>query len=378
MQTLKLRTLVITPVVLIPFIGLSFWYISANNRKSNLEVNSIIAQQIVTAKDPTASPTPISQKVRVKQPGESYVLSLPVQAFQTFNNCGPATFSMMLAYFDISVSQDELGQKLRPWQNPQGINDDKSVTVAEIAEESKNYNLIAYYRPNGDIQKLKFFLANDLPVLTRTWLKEDEDIGHYRVIRGFDETTKEIIQNDSLQGANLRFGYDEFLRLWQGFNYEYLVLVPPEKKEIAEAIIGAEIDEKVAWRNALKRAQAESAENSQNPYLIFNQSVAYYQLGQYQDAITAFERVENQLPSRMLWYQIDPIIAYQKQGNYDRVFRLTDAILNNQNRAFSELYIIRGESYKAQGQIDLARQEFEKAVLYNKNLKAAQQALEQI
>lgn len=370
--------LIITPVLLILIISLSLWYIGANQQKPQFEVNSIIALKEQTALEPMITPTPTFQKVNIKQPGGSYTLSLPVQTFQTFNNCGPATFSMMLAYFGISVSQQELGQKLRPWQNPQGINDDKSVTVAEIAEEAKNYNFIPYYRPNGDIQKLKLLLANDLPVLTRTWLKENEDIGHYRVVKGFDETTKEIIQNDSLQGENLRFGYDEFLRLWQGFNYEYLIIVPSEKKDIAEAIIGVETDEKVAWQNALSRAKIESEKEPNNPYPLFNQSVAYTKLSQYKNATDIFEKVENQLPSRMLWYQVDPIIAYQKQGNYDRVFSMTDAILNNQNRAFSELYIIRGESYKAQGQIDLARQEFENAIFYNKNLKEAQKALGQI
>lgn len=378
MQTLKFKTMLLLPLFLIPLVGLSAWLIAVNIQPPTLEFNTIFTQKEIATEVPTITPTPTPQAIQVKQPGERSLLSLPVQAFQTFNNCGPATLSMMLAYFGMAVSQQELGQKLRPWQNPQGINDDKSVTVAELADEAKNYNVIPYYRPNGDIQKLKLFLANDFPVLTRTWLKEDEDIGHYRVVRGFDETTREVIQNDSLQGENLRFGYDEFLRLWQGFNYEYLVLVPPEKKEVVEAILDTETNEKVAWRNALERAQKESAESPQNPYLIFNQTVAYYQLGQYQDAVAAFERAENQLPSRMLWYQIDPIIAYQRLGKYDRVFAMTDAILNNQNRAFSELYIIRGESYQAQGKIDLARQEFEKAVLYNKNLKIAQQAQEQI
>lgn len=369
------KTLVITPIVVIPIIGLSMWYVSANLQEPKFEVNNTIAQNNSGTRKPTITPIPSLQKPKVKQPGASYTLPLPVQTFQTFNNCGPATFSMMLAYFGISVSQQELGSKLRPWQNPQGINDDKSVTVAEIAEEAKNYNFIPYYRPNGDIEKLKLLLANELPVLTRTWLKENEDIGHYRVVRGYDDTTQEIIQNDSLQGANLRFPYDEFLRLWQGFNYEYLVLVPPEKKELVEAIIGVETDETVAWQNALARAQAEAKKEPNNPYPLFNQSVAYSNLGQHKNATDTFEQVVSQLPSRMLWYQIDPIISYQKLGNYDRVFSLSDAILNNQNRAFSELYIIRGDSYKAQGKIEQARAEFEKAVLYNKNLKEAQDAL---
>jgi tetratricopeptide (TPR) repeat protein len=62
-------------------------------------------------------------------------------------------------------------------------------------------------------------------------------------------------------------------------------------------------------------------------------------------------------------------------GDYERVFVLTDKILNNQNRAFSELYYMRGKIYQEQGQNELARAEFEKAVRYNRNFELARQAL---
>lgn len=375
MHILKFK---IITALLVLLTGVSLWYIVANSKRQNFNENKNFRQSGLMAQNPLSTPTPRLPKIYIKQPGVASLLSLPIQTFQTFNNCGAATLSMMLAYFGVSVSQQELGMRLRPFQNSEGINDDKSVTVEELAEESKNYNVIPYYRPNGNIEKLKLLSANGLPILTRTWLKEGEDIGHYRVVKGFDETTREIIQNDSLQGESLRFGYDEFLKLWQGFNYEYLVLARADKKNIVEAILGTESDEKTAWKNALKRAQKESSETPQNPFLVFNQSVAYNKLGMYKNATDTFEKVENRLPPRMLWYQIDPIIAYQKQGDYERVLRMTDQILNNQNLAFSELYILRGESYKSLGQIDFARLEFEKAVRYNKNLKAAQKALEQI
>lgn len=71
----------------------------------------------------------------------------------------------------------------------------------------------------------------------------------------------------------------------------------------------------------------------------------------------------------MLWYQIEPILAYQRLKDYKRVFQLTDKILNNYNRAFSELYYIRGEIFQEQGKRVLAKTEFEKAIFYNENFK---------
>lgn len=282
---------------------------------------------------------------------------------------------MALSYYGINESQEVLGQSLRPYQNPQGINDDKSVTLAELAEKAKDYGFIPYHRPHGNVEIVQYFLAHDMPVVTRTWLEENEDIGHYRVLKGYDNATGEFIQDDSLQGKDLRYSYDSFLTLWEKFNYEYLVLVPKEKQQLAKAILGENSDEQTAWKNAVTHAQQQLEQNPNDTSAQFNLSIAYYHIGDHQKAVEAFEKVEHQLSSRTLWYQIEPIHAYAALGNYDRVFALTNQILNNHNRAFSELYLIRGNIYKNQGKRQAARAEFEQAVFYNQNLKAAHDTL---
>lgn len=320
------------------------------------------------------SPNPNS-KFQLKKPSTSKVLSTNYHVFQSFNNCGPAALSMALSYYGINKSQEELGQILRPYQIPGGDNDDKSVTLEELAELSKQYNLIPYHRPNGSIEKIKMFTFYDIPVITRTWLKENEDIGHYRIVKGYNDEINQLIQDDSLQGKNLKYSYPEFLTLWEKFNYEYLVLVPHNKKEIVEAILGEDLDDKTAFKKSLAFSQNQLKENPQNIYAKFNESIAYFHLGEYENSVESFEQVENRLPFRTLWYQIEPILAYQKLKNYDRVFEITDKILNHQNRAFSELYQIRGEIYLEQGKTSDAREEFKKAIFYNRNFKKAESAL---
>lgn len=322
------------------------------------------AGQPIAPPQPTVTPTPF-----ITKPPAMKIIPQKIQVFQTFNNCGPAALSMALSYFGINQSQQKLGIDLRPYQNPAGDNDDKSVTLEELARKAEEYGLLTYHRPAGNIEQIKLFISYDMPVITRTWLKPGDDIGHYRVIRGFDDTAGQIIQDDSLQGSNLKYPYEDFLTLWQGFNYEYLVLVPKEKRKIAEAILGKSLNEKTAWEQALQTAQKELEQNPDNVFTIFNISVAYYHLGDYQKSAETFENIEGKLPFRMLWYQIEPILAYRKLKNYDRVFLLTDKILNNQNRAFSELYQIRGEIYRELGKQDLAQAEFNKAYFYNTNFK---------
>ena len=298
--------------------------------------------------------------------------------FQTFNNCGPAALSMAFSYYGIAISQQQLGQDLRPYQNPQGNNDDKSVTLEELAQKAREFNLVPFHRPNGSIELIKQFITHDIPVITRTRLTQNDDIGHFRIIKGFANITQEFIQDDSLQGHSLKYSYVQFLKIWQIFNYEYLVLVPADKEPIARSILGENADIKTAWENAVKNSQKELTENPDNIYARFNLSIALYHTGDFKNAVLEFEQVENKLPFRTLWYQIEPIEAYYELGNYQRVFDMTDKIFLNQNRAFSELYVIRGEIYKKQGNLVAAKSEFEKSVFYNQNLKSAQQALEQI
>lgn len=328
--------------------------------------------------------TPVSPQ-EIVESGEKVTLQIPPQAkvlpnnyhiFQTFNNCGPASLSMTLSYYGINVSQQELGQALRPYQLSSGDNDDKSVTLEELAEKTKEYGLIPYHRAMGDMDLIKLFITYDMPVIARTWTKVNEDIGHYRVVKGFDGNT--IIQDDSLQGKNLRYSNEDFKAIWKKFNYEYLVLVPKEKQEIAEAILKEAVDPKVSWQKAVELSQKELQQNPDDVTARFNLSIAYANIGDYQRSVEEFEKVENKLSFRALWYQIEPIEAYFHLGNYERVLQITDRILNNHNRAFSEAYLIRGEIYRKQGDLQAAKSEFEKAVMYNRNLKSAQEALNKL
>ena len=295
--------------------------------------------------------------------------------FQTFNNCGPAAMSMALSYYGINESQQTLGQKLRPYQNQLGDNDDKSVTLEEIAELSKEYGLTPFRRPNGTIETIEKFISYDVPVLARTRLKPDDDIGHYRVIKGYSQNTQEILQDDSLQGQNLRYSYKDFNELWKFYGYEYLVLVPKDKIEVALLILGEDSNEQTSWERAVKNYLVELSDDPDDVYTRFNLSIALYNTGDYARSVEEFEKIEHQLSFRTLWYQIEPIQAYFELGQYDRVFEISDKILSNQNRAFSELYLLRGNIYLNQNKPDLARAEFEKAVLCNSSMVEAKEAL---
>lgn len=322
--------------------------------------------------------TETNSVVPIQTPGDYALVDLPTHTYQTFNNCGPATLSMILNRLGENISQKELGDKMRPYQVAGGDNDDKTIFTYEFVDWAKKYGYNAVGRVNGDIELLKKFTANGIPVVVKTWLHPGEDIGHFRIVRGFDDKNKVIIQDDSYEGPNRKIAYYDFLGMWQPFNYNYIIVYTNAQADLVDAILGSERDERTAWQNALERARKENELDPDNVYPWFNMSTAYYHLGQYQKSVEAFERVETRLPKRMLWYQIEPIQAYRELGKYDRVFSIIQNILDNGNRAYSELYQMRGEIYLEQGKRDAARHEFEMALQYNKNYEKARQSLDDL
>ncbi|HNZ55499.1 MAG TPA: C39 family peptidase [Candidatus Paceibacterota bacterium] len=334
---------------------------------------------LINRAEPTTYQKPADNLVPNKTNSQSQtgqkILSTDYHVYQTFNNCAPAALSMALSYFGVNASQEDLANDLRPNHNLTGQNDDKSTPPNELAAKAKDYGLVAYYRPAGDIEKLKALINLDLPIVVRTLLYPDQDYAHYRVIKGYDGTTNEIIQDDSLEGKNLRFTYQEFERLWQPFNNAYLVIARPEQQAAIEKILGEDLTENIAWQKAVTLAQNQLNQDPTDINTNLNLAVANYYLGDFTGSVSAFEKVAANLPKHFLWYQNEPIKAYLALRQYDKVFALTDKIFADNNKADSELYLLRGQSYLAQDQKDEARAEFEKAVFYNKNYLPAQEAL---
>lgn len=374
----RLLYIVISIFTLIIIAGTVLWYSNEQEvpEKSTAAVRPTISQ-------PTSTPPP----VRFKTPPPSYALPQSRFVSQSFNNCGPASLSMVMSMFGTFVDQETLADRMRPFHNPAGGVDDKSIFAEEFVTYAEENGFKALQRPNGDIELLKKFVANDIPVVVRTWLNMSEDIGHFRIVRGYNDETRTILQDDSYQGPNLSYTYDDFLAMWQPFNYGYILVYPPEKQAVVEAILGEDKEAATAYRSSIERAEEEiescggdSSPSAQNDiscaYPHFNIASANYYLGNYEETISHYEQVASRLPGRMLWYQIEPIQAYQKIGQDEAVFQLTDRILNTGNMAYSELYQMRGEIYKKQGNTALARQEFEKAVRYNVNYRPAKEALE--
>lgn len=343
-------------------------------RYGSASTPSISIQKVLSEKSvaPAVSPAPLVT------PLASHILPQSQFVSQSYNNCGPASLSMVMSMFGKHISQEDLRLEMRPFSNPYGGVDDKSIFASEFVMHAKKHGFEAIARPGGDVSLIKKLIANGIPVIVRTWLHPNEDIGHFRIVRGYDDANRVVIQDDSYEGPNIPFSYEEFQAMWQPFNYGYILVYPKEKEGVVAAILGENMDEKTAYAHAIAKAQDELSQNPQDMYATFNMATSYYNLGEYTKSVDTYEQVAAQLPSRMLWYQLEPIYAYAKLHNSDKVFSLTDSILNNGNLAYSELYQVRGEILREQGKKEAAKGEFEKAAYYNTTFQPAKDALAKI
>lgn len=312
------------------------------------------------------SPTPVILPTVYEQPvftlpGKRALLPGARWVPQTFNNCVPATASMLLQYFGYDIGQDKTRQALRT--NP----DDRNVFTYELSTYLKNtYGIQSRVFYNGNIEILKTLVANGFYVVVEDWLHPNEDIGHVTVIRGFDDDQGVLIADDSYINVNITYKYEEFAKTqWQAFSLEYMPVYLPEKEPVLQAIVGDDWQESVMYQHAVTANEGEVGKNPNNMYAWFNLGTSYFGLGDYQAAKAAFEKSRSLgWPRRMLWYQIQPVKTYNQLGEYQKALELAKLGLAG-NNAFAELHLESAMAYKGMGNLNLARNEAEKSLYFS-------------
>jgi tetratricopeptide (TPR) repeat protein len=296
--------------------------------------------------------------------------------WQTWNNCGPATLAMNLSYYGSPLSQADIGAALRLYE------DDKNVGPEEMAVFARSQGFNALVRVNGDADRLRLMLSNDVPVLIETWHEPEpnDGMGHYRLLVGYEDATREWIAYDSYDSrgvdpnqpyAGIRVPYDELDRLWSVFNRTYILIYTDELTPAMKGILGEDMDDATMWQRALEHAWAETQERPDDPFAWFNLGSDLVALGQFEPAAAAYDYARRiGLPWRMLWYQFGPFQAYYETGRYQEVLSLTNATIETTS-SVEEIYYWQGMALKAQGDIAGARQAWLRALELNPNYAEA-------
>jgi tetratricopeptide (TPR) repeat protein len=338
---------------------------------------------------PTVTPAPLEQPA----PSSSLPQPLPAQdevalngvrhAWQTWNNCGPATLAMNLSFYGSPLDQAAVGAALRPFE------DDKNVNPEEMAAYARAQGFHAQVRVNGDAETLRRLLSNGFPVLIETWLEPEpnDGMGHYRLLTGYEHAAQRWIAFDSYDATNpvsadpalyagIYLPYAEMDALWAVFNRTYLLVYPPDREDALRAILGDAFDEEAMWQAALAQAQSEAAADAQNPFAWFNLGTSFAHLGDHAAAAAAYDQARAiGLPWRMLWYQFGPFAAYHAVGRYADMLSLADAVLAA-TTSIEEIHYWRGLALAGLGDEAAARAAWQAALDLNPAYAPAQAVLE--
>jgi hypothetical protein len=292
--------------------------------------------------------------------------------YQTWNNCGPATVSMNLSYYGIDASQAQAAQFLKP--DPE----DKNVSPHELVAFAQSMGLNAVKRVNGSPHMLRSFLQAGIPVLIEKGFEPDETSGwegHYELIIGYNDARGEFIAMDSYTGPNQSVPYDNLDWYWSHFNRTYIIVYTDAQADTVVRLLGVDMDNNSNIAAALAAAQNAAAADPNNAFNWFNIGTNMVDLGEYEAAAAAYDQARSLgLPWRMTWYQFNIFEAYYHTGRFDDVIALADATLARTPN-LEELWYYRGLVHQARGQIDAARDQFNKALVYNPNFQLAADAL---
>jgi len=274
----------------------------------------------------TPSPTPIPESVQ---------LGGITHEFQKMNNCGPATLSMTLSYWDWDGDQRDTAAILKPNR------DDKNVMPSEMAAfVNEHTGLRAIVRVGGNLELLKRFIAAGFPVIIEKGFEGsgfDGWMGHYEALNGYDDARARFTAQDSYIMANLPVSYDDVETYWQHFNYTYIVIYPPADEKTVMEILGPDADETYNVEHAAEIAAGEiyAADKREQFFAWFNRGANLVHLQDYAGAAAAYDNafqiypeIETELlPYRAMWYTTWAYWAYYYTGRYYDVLNLANVTL---------------------------------------------------
>jgi tetratricopeptide (TPR) repeat protein len=289
---------------------------------------------------------------------------------------------MLLSYWGCEKTQQDAAPVLKP--DPE----DKHVDVREMEAYARELGFEVITRVNGDLDRLKSLLRAGFPVMVETWYVRDarDQLGHYRLVVGYDDEAQEFSLYDSLEGPDVSIGYRELDELWRVFNRVYMVAHTAEEWEALAAILGPDLDDTEMYEQALEVAGSEAVAPPTDcvayadcadwvTFSWFNVGSSLRSLGRHAEAAAAYDKARQLgLHFRMLWYQFGPYESYYAVGRYEDVIALANATLATANN-LEESYYWRGMARVASGDVDGARSDFEAALRYHEGWPPAVSAL---
>jgi len=153
-------------------------------------------------------------------------------------------------YWGVDRTQEQARLALRPDGNSRGM------MPYPVPAYVQGLGLNVLMGINGTPAIVKALVANGFPVIVAQNVSLQEPIAHYREIEGFNDDKQTFVSTDSYLGPNHEISYSEFDQLWGRGNQRFMVIYPPDKKPLVDAVLkSVGWDKKTVYENELAKQQ---------------------------------------------------------------------------------------------------------------------------
>ena len=264
---------------------------------------------------------------------------------QTWNNCGPANLALVMNYWGWKGNQFDIEKTVRP--NP----NDPHVSIEELAEFARSAGFGVHSLDDAKMIDLKSAMTLGTPVIVPTWHvdSKEEQMGHYRILYGYDDETELIFIRDTLEGPYTHLTYEDFQCLWAVLGSQLLIITSETDPVMDQEWINAPINPSFAplGSNQPNIEQLEAL-------MHFSNGMRALTSEDFKKAVTLFNLSRTQhLPWRIWWYRPEALEAYIKLDLFDSVLDIANYALRPYPYS-EELFYWKALALDRMGKKDLA------------------------
>jgi len=210
-----------------------------------------------TAQGDPAAGTPTDHGRGTRFPPAYNISSVPYHVQVTSYNCGPAASEMVMDYFGADIDQEDIADVANclPSTGSYAYDVRRSGHFSAVSTAVQNASLQGYnerklgygaleawwsFPGTGDpdypdrYNDLREMVSTNFPVLVLTWYDTSQNGGHFRVVKGYNDTTNVFIVHDPwytppYQGPDVNFNQTTFVdNLWTNWYRWGTVICPWE------------------------------------------------------------------------------------------------------------------------------------------------------
>lgn len=300
--------------------------------------------------------------------------------FQGWNQCAEESIAMALSYFGSKLGPNDVTSYLRP---NNGVKGSKNVESNRIVEYLRGQGMQAEAYHGGTVDRVKRLVAGGVPVIVGQWQNRTDHagVGHWRVVRGYDDGKGVFLINDSMEGAAVPISYAEFDDLWPVYNYVYIPVWNDKLAASVQRAMGDDMNLKTNIAHDIAYVQNRIEQQPTNAELYLALGGGYFRAGEYQKAVDNYHKARAmgliQKYPWTLWYQSWPVTAMVNLGMNDEALQVSQENIRSAG-VYAIMHYERGIIYEKRGDTATARREYQMALVDDKNYPDAQAALKRL